>query len=262
LPSDADSAESEIQRLLDQGYDQLDGFVRWEEERLGIGTRVAQQDCFNAEVLIDYLANHQQKGVAAITEYDLRWFLFSHYIRKAQADPETEERLPDSLTRFFQYLSTEHAELAPTWLSQVLDDQAFYQQRRLAYHELDQLDEQEWEEQFQEWCRELEEDLDLRSLWLPRDLGNGMEWSRVMGWREATLQHEANRSWQEERERLVQEGYDIDSIREQLTLDFHVWLDTEQDRLDGMTPREEIVTEREERNVEEEERNVDDEQLP
>lgn len=244
-PDEGDSAD--IQELLDLGYDQLDGFVVWAEEVLRVGTRIAQQDCFNAELLIDYLANHQRKGISSIDEFDLRWFMFSHYIRKAQADPETEQRLPDSLERFFQFLRTEQAGLTPSWLQSVLDDSSFYQQRRLAYHELDQLDEQEWEERFQEWCRELEDDLDLRSLWLPRDLGDNLRWSAVMGWREATLQTEANRDWQQERERLLSDGLDFDNVRELLTIQFQVWLDTPQQRLEDLTPREVILAERADR---------------
>jgi hypothetical protein len=249
---DGDDESSEIQALLDLGYDQLDGFVMWEEETLQIGTRVAQQDAFNAEQLIDYLANHQHKGISEIDEYDLRWFMFSHYIRKAQADPETEERLPASLERFFAYLKTEHAELEPSWLPSVLEDRVFYQQRRNAYHELDQADEAEWEEGFQDWCLELEDDLDLRCLWLPRDMGDGMEWSIVMGWREATLQAEANREWQSGRERLLGHGNDYDSAREQLAAAYRIWLDTPQARLEEQSPREVILTERAERSSAEE----------
>src|SRR5689334_19597965 len=94
VPGGEPQEEADIQSLLDAGYEQLDGFVTWLEETLGLDTRTAQQDCFNAESLLDYLANHQHKAAADINEFELRWFLFSHYIRKAMAEPETEERLP------------------------------------------------------------------------------------------------------------------------------------------------------------------------
>jgi hypothetical protein len=251
----ADEGEegADIQALLDLGYEQLDGFVQWEEEALALGTRIPQQDAYNAEQLIDYLANHQHKGVSEIDEFDLRWFLFSHYIRKAQADPETEERLPDSLTRFFGYLKTQHSELEPSWLQGVLDDRGYYLQRRHAYHELDQADEQEWEIGFQEWCRDLEDDLDTRCLWLPRDMGEGMEWSPVMGWREATLQAEANREWQTGRDRLLRQGLNYDVARDQLAASYYIWLDTPQKRLGDLSPREVILAERADRSEDEEE---------
>jgi len=250
---DGEAHRSEILDLLELGYEQLDAFVAWDEEAMQVGARIAQQDCFNAELLIDYLANHHQKGISGINEFDLRWFILSHYIRKAQADPETEERLPESLTRFFQFLRMQHSELVPSWLSSVLEDDAFYQHRRLAYHELDQMDEHAWDQEFHEWCRELEDDLDLRGLWLPRDLGDHLQWSPTMGWRESTLQGEANRDWQRERERLVHSGVDFDTIRERLTVEFQLWVDTPQARLDGMTPREVIVAERADRITDDEE---------
>jgi hypothetical protein len=240
-------ANSDIQELLDIGYNLLDGFVTWDEELLHVGTRVAQQDAFNAEQLIDYLANYQHKGISEINEFDLRWFMLSHYIRKAQADPETEERLPASLKRFFRYLRTEQTELSPSWLASVLDDHAYFQQRRRAYHDLDQVDEHAWEELFSDWCRELEDDLDVRCLWLPRDLGDGMEWAPVMGWREATLQDEANREWQRERERLLAEGFDSETARNYLEASYRIWLDTPQQRLSDLSPREVIAQERAER---------------
>ena len=125
----ADDAQQDIQELLDLGYDQLDGFRVWVDERLEMGSRIAEQDCFNAEFLIDYLANHQRKGVADINEFELRWFMFSHYIRKAMADEETELRMPDSLQRFFGFLRSEHQELVPEWVGSVLDDVSFLCQK-------------------------------------------------------------------------------------------------------------------------------------
>jgi hypothetical protein len=236
---------SEIQEILDIGYDQLDGFVNWLEEHLGLDVRTAQQDCFNAECLIDYLANSPHKEAANINEFDLRWFLFSHYIRKVKADTEIEARLPDSLLRFFQFLQAEHAANLPEWVYSVLEDHQYYQQRRESFLALDELNEREWKEGFRAWCLDLEEDLDLRCLWLPNEMGNGLAWSERMGWREATLREEANRIWQSEREELLMDGLDFDSVRERLGESYLIWLDTPQERLDDRSPRETILDERE-----------------
>src|SRR5580658_5002886 len=80
-----------ITELLDIGYQQLDRYVEWSESTLRLDTRTSQQDVFNAENLIDYLANNHRKSVLDMNEFELRWFVFSHYIRKAMADVETEE---------------------------------------------------------------------------------------------------------------------------------------------------------------------------
>jgi hypothetical protein len=244
---DDEGEDAEIQDLLDVGYEQLDGFVSWLEERLGVDSRTAQQDCFNAESLIDYLANHQHKTAADVNEFELRWFVFSHYIRKAMADPVTEERLPDSLHRFYEYLRSEHGVQVSPWLYDVLDDRNYYQARRKHFAALNSEDEREWQEGFSAWSRELEEDLDARSLWLPRDLGDGMVWVDPMGWREATLYAEANRQWQNERAHLLEEGLDFESVRDRLYAAYLIWLDAPQDKLDNLTPREVIFDERQER---------------
>src|SRR5581483_1026281 len=245
--------DPDIQAILDIGYDQLDEFVVWLEETLGLDTRTAQQDCFNAEMLIDYLANQQRKTASEINEFDLRWFLFSHYLRKAMADAETEERLPDSLQRFFAYLEAEQGYVAPDWLRGVLDERAYYLARRAAYAALDGEDEREWEAGYRAWCAELEDDLDARCLWPPRELADGFVWGDTMGWREATLQDEANRFWQQERAELMELGMDCESMRGRLLDAYYQWLDTPQARLDDQTPREVILTEREARQEMEEE---------
>jgi len=236
--------DPDIEALLNVGYEQLDGFAEWLEASLGLDTRTAQQDCFNAEALIDYLANQQRKAAADINEFELRWFLFSHYIRKAMADAETEERLPDSLRRFFTYLSAEHGYAMPSWMQAALDERPFYLARRQAYADLDSEDEREWEEGFRAWCAELEDDLDTRALWLPRDMGEGMDWGDIMGWREATLQEEANQLWQEERQTLLDDGMDYETARSRLLDSYYLWLDTPQERLEGATPREIVLDER------------------
>ena len=244
--------EPGIQELLDHGYTQLDGFVEWLESKLGIDTRTAQQDCFNAESLLDFLANHQRKAAADINEYDLRWFVFSHYIRKSIADRETQERLPDSLERFFQYLEAEHGMQTPEWLPAALDDRVFYLKRLQSLLVLAGEDEAEWKTGFREWCVELEEDLDTRCLWLPDDMGEGMNWGDRMGWREATLRHDANVMWQKERADLLADGLTFEAMKEKMVASYLIWLDTPQDRMDRMTPRQTIMGERAEQSLVEE----------
>src|SRR5579871_4138241 len=178
---------ADIGSLLDIGYEQLDGFVIWLEQNLQLDVRTAQQDCFNAEFLVDYLANQHHKTIRDINEFELRWFVFSHYLRKANAEAEIEDRLLVSLHRFLRYLEQEHGIRTPDWAQAVLDDRAFYLKRRQAYAELDEVDERAWEEGFREWYAELEQDLDLRCLWLPRELGDRLVWEDVRGWQEATL---------------------------------------------------------------------------
>lgn len=234
----------DIQELLDLGYSQLDGFVEWLERELEMDTRTAQQDCFNAESFVDYLANHQRKSAVDTDEYDLRWFVFSHYIRKTIADRETQERLPDSLLRFFEYLRSQYGMTLPDWIPATLEDNQFYLLRLRALQSLAGEDEAEWKAGFRDWCQDLERDLDMRGLWLPDDMGEGMRWGEQMGWREATLRDEANRRWQQKRNDLLAAGLDFDAVRERLAASYLLWLDTPQSRLEDLSPRQTVRGER------------------
>ena len=134
----------------------------------------------------------------------------------------------------------------------------FYVRRRQEYATLDGQDERVWEAGFREWCLELEDDLDTRCLWLPRDIGDGMVWSDVMRWREATLYAEANENWQRERVNLLRQGYDYETARIHLSDDYYSWLDTPQSRLDEQSPREVIAVEHLEHDEEADENASDD----
>jgi hypothetical protein len=236
--------EAGITDLLDIGYDQLDRYVEWSETALKLDTRIAQQDVFNAEALMDYLANHHRKAIADMNEYELRWFVFSHYIRKAMADAETESRLLSSLERFIGYLSQMQELTITDWMRSVLDETSYFNKRRSAYQSLSSEDEQAWKIGFIEWCTELDDDLDVRCLLIPNDLGDGASWSDKMGWREATLRDEATALWQRERDQLLAEGMGYEQIRDQLRIAYLDWVDTPQVRLDGLSPSEVILAER------------------
>lgn len=254
-----EGADPAIDELLELAYSQLDGFVAWDEQTAGLDSRTAQQDCYNAEALLDYLANYAHKRAQDMGEFDLRWFINSHYIRKSLADEETAGRLPDSLARFLQYLRQEQHLPLPPWVDGVVADREDYESRRLAFRELEQNDEEVWKRQFRIWCEQLEDDLDARCLWLPSSVGDRFAWHDLMGWREAALRDEAQRNWQAERGELLDLGLDFDAVRERLESSYLTWLDTPQDRLDGLTPLEVVADERAEQPESFDEDETDDE---
>ncbi len=243
---DIDDDRPGISEILEAGYEMLDRFVHWLEADVRLDTRAAQQDCFNAECLLDYMANQHRSAIANLNEFQLRWFYFSYYIRKANGDDETETRLPESLVRLFEFLRAEEGYQAPGWLASVLNEASRYFDRRREYRDLDPENESVWLAGFRDWCAELEDHLDARSLWLPRDCGDGLYWGDRMGWREAGLHEEATRLWQEERELMLAEGLDLEAIRDRLAGSFQIWMDTPMTRLDGSTPRDIILLERSE----------------
>jgi hypothetical protein len=237
-------SQPDIELLLDAGYEQIDLFTEWLEDRLGLDLRTIHRDTFNVEALMDFLANRYVKTPAEANEFELRSFVFSYYIRNSLADAETAVQLPDSLQRFYDFLRSEEAFLQPAWLPAVIDDREHYLARRAAYIELEKMPEEEWTEGYSRWRMELEDDLNARCLLPPNDIGDG-PWSETMGWRESTLRTEAEERWQEERQELLDQGWDFERIQERLTASYELWLETPDDRLDGMTPREVILAERE-----------------
>lgn len=246
MPED-ETNDADIQTMLDTGYEQLDAFVGWLEDRLGVDTRTAQQECFNAEQLIDFLANKQRKTAVQVNEFDIRWFVFSHYIRHVHADPNIEERLSDSLRRFYTFLEAVHGYINPDWLFEVLDDRTYYLNRRKAYTDLNNDDERAWEVEYRAWCAELEDHLDARDLWMPRDMGEGMNWGDMMGWREDALRRQAHRRWLEERSELLAQGLDMGEVRHRLLESYYYWLDDAQFDLEDSSPRSIVREERAER---------------
>ena len=239
-----DLNESDIQTILDDGYDMLNEFQEWLEKSLKIDSDTAQQECYNAESLIEYLAYRARRHVQHIDEFHLRWFIFSHYIRNSIAGKETEERLLESISHLYQRLQLFAGFKQPDWMTATLEDQSFYLHRRSEYREMNGEDERQWQDQYRDWCEELENDLDARCLLMPRNLTESLKWGDKMGWREATLYEEANNNWQKERVALLMDGLDYDSIRFDLTSAYNLWLQTEQSRLDEETPLTVILEER------------------
>ncbi|MCX6381262.1 MAG: hypothetical protein NT023_17610 [Armatimonadetes bacterium] len=248
-----------IQDLLDEGYDLLDGFVLWLEEILQLDTRTAQQDCFNAEMLVDYVVEQGQKPITALDEFDLRWFFFQHYIRRTRGEPETERRLPDSLRRFFEYLRSQHAYEVRDWCYEILDMKTLYLERWRDFHALNDADEIDWLAGYRAWCADIENDLDNRCLWLPNEIGDELTWGESMGWREGFLRTEAHKRWMLNRHELIEQGYGVEDMRDRLADNYTLWLSTPQNRLDGMTPIEMILDERQQR-AEETQEELDEQQ--
>ena len=94
----------DISSLLEQAYDLLDGFQQWCRKVCKLDERIIAQDCSNVDAFLDYLANYHQKRYSETNEFEVRWFLFSHIVRKSPEDPEAAERVLSSLRRFISYL--------------------------------------------------------------------------------------------------------------------------------------------------------------
>lgn len=137
---EAEAAEQEIDR-----------FEGWLQEKCGMRVREAQAHAFNASCLADYLISYEDKALEGIDEAALKWFLYSHYLRKVVAPDEVELLLPRSITLFYQYLQSWGKMEDVTWIQAVCADEARYLDRRQRYLELDLDDDQAWSA----WINEL-----------------------------------------------------------------------------------------------------------
>ncbi len=236
--------ETDIQEILDAGYDLLGEFQIWIEKSLKIDSDTSQQDLYNVESLMEYLAYRGRRSLQKVDEFHLRWFVFSHYIRHSNAGKETEEHMPESLKRLYYFLQNAKGMFLPDWIEATLEDQSFYIHRRTAFREMNGEDEAQWIEEYRTWSEEMDSDLDSRCLLLPREITENILWGDKMGWREATLFEEANNLWQKERTELLLDGLDFESIRYDITSSYELWLSTPQIRLDDATPIEMILQER------------------
>lgn len=238
--------EADLSALYDSALEMQGRFERWVRCRSGIDALAVQRICYNTEFFLDYLVNQFEKPTQEINEFELRWFLFSYYIRNARVDEATNSTVLDALRYFFDFLSEVEGWARPQFVDDVLSERMYFMDRRRKYLLLPVENELVWQVGYRRWCEELEDNLDALCLWLPRDMGKGMEWGEEAGWREGTLRREAHRQWLQEREYLLQEGWDFESMRSRLFNSLMLWLDTPQWRLGNATPREVILQERSE----------------
>ena len=81
---DDELEETDIQEILDSGYDLLAEFSVWLEKSLRIDHDTAEQDIYNIESFMEYLAYRGRRSLLKPDEFHLRWFVFSHYIRHSK----------------------------------------------------------------------------------------------------------------------------------------------------------------------------------
>ena len=99
----------------------------------------------------------------------------------------------------------------------------------------------------------MEDYLDARVLLMPRYIAASLPWGIEAGWKENTLFMEANRRWQVNRQKMLEQGKTLEEIRVDLIDMYEKWLNMPQDKLDDKTPLEIIQEERVERQEDDDE---------
>lgn len=205
----------------------------------GLKDETVDRHASNSEIFVDFLASYQGIRLAAVTEWDLRIFLYDWYPRKV-VDSRTRARsVPTSLRRFFSYLAAEE-EIRFPWAEAILRAKDSFEAR---------LEEFPggfwWDEEVQEWQQELYTDLDARVMLHDPALAAGETWGPTMGIEEATLDRELGRRWLLWRDEVIRSGVrDPQAVRAVLIRRQREWEKAPHPELKGRTPLQTIKEER------------------
>jgi hypothetical protein len=210
--------------------------------RSGLGEATVRKHADNAAVFVEMLAFFEAVPVRAVTEYDLRSFLFDLYPRKVRDVAYRAEAMPASLVRFFDFLA-EHEGIVCPWAGAVLGERDEYRERIATFP-----GGAWWDEGVTEWREILDVDLIERAMihW-PRH-ADGTPWGPMMGPVEAMLEREVQRGWLLWRDEAIHGGLtDPHEVRQAATERQLQWEQMPHPRLGGRTPLQSIEEERQER---------------
>jgi hypothetical protein len=158
-------------------------FVAWLPTAL---QTVRTVDLENARHWTDYLVG---MGVpaGAVTEHDLRLFLYDLYVRKSGATKTAIRRMPQLMPWIFRFLEEEEGIRCP-FADAVLEELREVEQRSRGA-------EQQLEETLVALSYEVYDDLDARVMLHKRDAGDCVGWPDMMNAEIAILDRELQRRW-------------------------------------------------------------------
>ena len=205
---DADRLESVIGPIIERFADSLRGAP---EAR-------ARRDVENARFFADFLIADAGITPAAVTELDLRSFLYDWFPRKVRATRTFGMSMRASLRRFFEFLE-EREGISYPWARDVLADKDVYEFRWDSFP-----GGFFWDAGVREWMAELNADLDARAMLPAEALAGVGEWGDMMGPKEARLYRELQRRWLIWRDEVIRAGAtEPAAVRELLERRQHEW---------------------------------------
>lgn len=223
----------------------IETFAGWLLVERDLSLATARRHAENADTFLWFLEDDESLPVAAVTEYDLRRFLFDWYPRRTM-DPKYRIRsMPASLGHFFHWLAEANGIVCP-WASATLAERDAYAARHEHFP-----GGYWWDEGVRAWQVELGEDLDRRVMLPDPSLGETSMWGaegpfgRSMGPAESLLERALQRRWLVWRDEEIRGGVtEPDPLRATLVQRQHSWETSPQTWLTGDSPLEVIEGER------------------
>ena len=227
--------DSAIDRVLQAEDRRADRFAAHLDSRR-VTKEARRRYVRNARVWSEYVA-----GVAvtagAVTEFDLRRYLYDWFPRKVQVPKDVERGLAESLRVFFAWLEVEER-IAYPWAGGVLDE---YEQVRAERGPAP--DGWFWEPEVQEWRAALWHDLDRRVMFPDTDIPGAEDgWPAMMNLEVGNLGAELQRRWLIWYDEEVHAGTcDPGALWSALVQRQREWEKTPHPALDGRTPLDAVL---------------------
>jgi hypothetical protein len=192
-----------------------------------------------ARLFAELCAHASLKPVTAVTEYDLREFLYDWFPRKVTCTERDARAMLVSLRRFFEFLEEREGVVCP-WGWPIIADTETFAIRRASFP-----GGFFWDERVQAWQAPHTRDLAGRILLPVSDSRGGIEWGRTMGRIEYTLNREAHRLWIAWRDEAVRSGTraPVDVLGFALAKQ-RAWAGAPNPNCAGFTPKAAIARER------------------
>ncbi len=233
-PSLAEGARADSSARF--GFDEGDG-----DQDAAIVARFTAQhpsDASDADFFVQMMHGEQGVQLPAVTEVDLRTFLYDLLPRKTMTTVEHGNAIRKTLDRFFDYLASSE-ELSYPWANAILRDDAAFEERWNSYPR------ERSSDAIGEWMAELYEDFDARVM-LPSNECSGLDrWGEMQGPEESRLYATLLREWLIWRDaEIAKDTRSPAALWERLTARQAEWEQTPQVGLGGLSPSEAIAAER------------------
>ncbi|HEY5492647.1 MAG TPA: SEC-C domain-containing protein [Gemmatimonadaceae bacterium] len=194
-----------------------------------------------ARLLVELCAYTSRKPVTAISEFELRSFVYDWYPRKVAGSMVDARRLLVGLRKFFVFLEEHEGVLCP-WAWPILGDVVTFEIRWESFP-----GGFFWDADVQAWQAPHVQDLTDRILIPVSDSQGGIEWGRTMGLVEFALNRDAHRLWIVSRDEAIRVGTTAPrDVLAQAMARQREWAHAPNASCGGLTPQAAIAREREE----------------